>query len=164
MTRHSLIKRRDQALGEAYWAKRKGEDQRAERMIRKAIETSERILTGDYVPELNERGNRVFRHFRPQRGRYYYDLRLKSEQGWKQFDTEQDFNGFGVWVNERKRMTLCYCEGDVTLVTCPDLQHFKAELADAERFYGAPPPCAVGIDRDGTVTRYYDDRPTAAAL
>jgi hypothetical protein len=132
---------------------------------------------------LNERGNEIYRDVeadqkvgdpRPDRwasteafcerdeaGRYYYDFTLLTQaKGWKQFDTWQDAWYFGVWVNVAQRMTFCYAEGDRTLVICPTAESFRAELADAASFYGDPPPAAIGIDADGTVTNFYDPRPT----
>ena len=51
-------------------------------------------------------------------------------------DTDQDAHYFGAWVNKQKRLTLTYCEGDWTLVVCPDADHYNAEVSDMIRFYG----------------------------
>lgn len=40
-----------------------------------------------------------------------------------------------VLICPQHRLTLTYCEGDVSLVWCPTRQHFFAELQDAHRFY-----------------------------
>jgi hypothetical protein len=129
-----------------------------------------RVLMRTAPPEVNGRGNQIYRNEDADRmiggggrgaERYIYDFKLCTpELGWKQFDTHQDASYFGVWVNIQQRMTFAYCEGDRTLVVCPDDDHLRAELKDAEEFYGAPPPMAIGFDMDGTRTEYYDTRPT----
>jgi hypothetical protein len=43
-----------------------------------------------------------------------------------------------VWVDPFRREVLTYCEGDVTLVTCPTEESYMAELDDAASFYGHP--------------------------
>jgi hypothetical protein len=117
--------------------------------------------------EVNVRGNEIYRNedadaklgVRRGDSRYFYDF--GKLQSWKQFDTEQDASYFGVWVDVPGRRTFTYCEGDRTLVVCPTLESFRAELKDAEEFYGAPPPMAIGFDANGARTDYYDTRPVA---
>lgn len=114
----------------------------------------------------NERGNLV-RDLTPRRisgTRYQFDEMLAwpgaKYTGWAQYDTDQDAEYFGVWVNVEKRMTLTYAEGDVTLVYCPTVESFRAEMKDAARFYGPPPPAFIVIDRDAkSITNVYDRRP-----
>jgi hypothetical protein len=118
------------------------------------------------MPETNERGNAIYRDFEADRklgihrgeDRYYYDF--EALKGWRQFDTSQDAWYFGVWVNICERMTFTYAEGDRTLVICPTLESFKAELANAAEFYGPPPAAVRAIGQDGSVTEYIDSRPT----
>ena len=115
---------------------------------------------------LNERGNSVYRDGEADtflegssEDRYGYDFNLCSaEKGWKQFYTDQDAWYFGVWVHLGKRMIFTYCEGDRILTVCPTIDSFRAELADAEGFYGAPPP-AFTIINDGKITEVFDTRP-----
>lgn len=127
-----------------------------------------KIRRKDCAPELNERGNTIIRFFRQNAERYHWDFGPCSEKyGWKQFDTTQDAWYFGVWVHVQKRLTFTYAEGDCILVICPDQLHLKAELDDAERVYGAPPPFAItadGFDEPGKLKNpvaYYDERPKA---
>lgn len=119
--------------------------------------------------EINSRGNTIWRQEEADkrmgggyRGceRYLYDFKLCKPPEWKQFDTHQDAHYFGFWVNIEKRLTFTYCEGDRTLVECPDVEHLRAELADAVEFYGDPPPMAIGFDMQGNRTEYYDTRPS----
>lgn len=90
--------------------------------------------------------------------RYAFDAVLTERAGWIQYDTRQDASYFGVWVNQAKRCTFTYCEGDMTFVQCPTLDSFRAELADMAEFYGPPPPSAVAIDADGVRTNYFDPK------
>jgi len=105
----------------------------------------------------NERGNILHRLFSPSE-RYVIDFaETFKADGWEQYDTDQDAPYFGVWVNRRKLMTLNYAEGDWTLVTCPGSEHFDAEIADANEFYGEGFICKV-IDDNGDMTIYCQDR------
>lgn len=56
-------------------------------------------------------------------------------EGWRQFTTDQDAHYFGFWVNPSKLQTLCYAEGDWTLVSCADAEHYNAEILCACEFY-----------------------------
>jgi len=113
-------------------------------------------------PDENERGNKVYRLHIGSGERYDFDFEICTPaEGWKQYDTSQDAWYFGVWVHVEKRLTVTYAEGDVTVVVCPTLETFRAELADAEEFYGDPPPAFKVIDADGKITHYFDERPTA---
>ncbi len=124
----------------------------------KLIELAQRV-----EPDENSRGNLVHR-MRAGEDRYRFDFReCTPAAGWKQYDTEQDAWYFGVWVHVEKRMTVTYSEGDLTVVVCPTLETFRAELEDAAEFYGDPPPAFTTIGDDGVVTRYFDERPTCAA-
>ncbi len=118
------------------------------------------------MTETNERGNAIYRNYdadkqlgiRRGEDRYFYDF--EALPGWKQYDTRQDASYFGMWVNIPQRMTFTYCEGDRTLVVCPTLESFQAELADAAQFYGDPSAAAVAYGQDGQAIKYYDERPT----
>ena len=110
---------------------------------------------------VNDQGNTVYRSFMDS-DRYYFDVGLcKPAYAWKQYDTKQDAHYFGVWVQVEERQVFSYVEGDLSLVVCPTLESFKSELACMEKFYGPPPPMAVALSDDGTITKYYDTRPTA---
>jgi len=165
-----------EAYGSWYWAnahKNKPEGfaygkTKAERVALILSIRKHRVLMRTAPPEVNDRGNEVYRQEAadaylgiPRCGeRYGYDFKYLRPPDWKQFDTHQDASYFGMWVNIEKRMTFTYCEGDRTLVVCPDAEHLRAELKDAEEFYGPPPPMAIAIDADGKRTDYYDTRPT----
>ena len=81
-----------------------------------------------------------------------------NSEGWEQYDTDQDAPYFGVWVNRTKFLTLTYAEGDWTLVVCPDIEHYNAEIGDANDFYDEG-RIALVIDADsGVATSYHQDR------
>lgn len=84
----------------------------------------------------NVRGNVVHRlHF--SSSRYPIDSAdTFCAEGWEQFDTDQDAEYFGFWVNTRERLTLTYAEGDWHLVVCPTRETYLAEIQDAIRIYG----------------------------
>lgn len=112
----------------------------------------------------NERGNRVSSfHAGPASAiedRYIFDFEIcPLSDGWRQYDTTRDAPYFGVWVHLGKLAVVTYAEGDVSVVRCPDVPHLRAELESMASFYGDPPPAAIAIDADGTVTEYYDRRP-----
>jgi hypothetical protein len=84
----------------------------------------------------NERGNTIYRAFLPSE-RYRIDFADDfTAEGWLQFDTDQDAEYFGVWVNPVSFRTLTYAEGDWSIVECHDAGHYNSEVADAIRFYG----------------------------
>lgn len=111
------------------------------------------VLSRSFV---NGRGNLVQAgHWHADR--YAFDF-SRYRKGWRQFDTDQDAWYYGFWTNRARLQTFSYCEGDVTLVTCPTPAHYNAEIMDACRFH-APSPAFIGIDPDtGTVTHYFEDR------
>ena len=159
------------AYGNWYWIKRDKATTKAER-VKEILEYRKyRALQRTAPVETNGRGNEIYRDedadkmIGKRRGedRYYYDFEALGKD-WKQYDTKQDASYFGVWVNVAERKTFTYAEGDRTLVVCPTPESFAAELADAERFYGDPPPMAISFDMDGTRAEYYDVRPAVEAV
>lgn len=63
--------------------------------------------------EINKFGNIIERNFILSGNRYRYDFqKCKAEDGWKQFDTNQDAWYFGIWCNQKKLQIMCYVEGD----------------------------------------------------
>ena len=93
--------------------------------------------------------------------RYKFDFDLcKPEDGWHQFDTNQDASYFGIWVNVEERAVVTFADGDLSVVVCEDDDHMRAELASMVKFYGSAPPAFIVIDEDGSRTDYYTDRPS----
>ncbi len=115
--------------------------------------------------DLNDRGNVVTSAFIEGANRYFFDERVtRGGAGWQQWDTSQDASYFGIWVHRDLRQILTFAEGDITVVECPDDAGFKAEIESMERCYGEAPPAATGIDEDGSITKYYTGRLSAASL
>lgn len=115
--------------------------------------------------DTNERGNLVTSAFTDGLNRYFFDDRVKrGGAGWQQWDTSQDASYFGVWVHRDLRQVLTFAEGDITIVECPDDEHFKAEIESMERCYGEAPPAATAYGPDGSVTHVYSSRLSAASL
>lgn len=122
----------------------------------------DRLFGGKEVTP-NARDNEIRRAFMPSE-RYVIDFADDfAAEGWEQFDTDQDAHYFGVWMNKGGRQTLTYAEGDWTLVTCPDWDHYRAEVEDAIRFHGEGFIAKViDVDRGpgipNLVTTYQQDR------
>lgn len=111
---------------------------------------------------VNERGNEIEEiGLFPDTDRYQFDFDLCSpDKGWRQYDTDQDASYFGIWVNLKRRIIMSFVEGDVSRTICPTQESFCLELAHMHEFYGPPPAAATAIGNDGSVTKYYDTRPT----
>ncbi len=112
---------------------------------------------------VNDRGARVFDLGNRQNvERYAFDFDMcSSSHGWEQYDTSQDAPYFGTWAHERWRLVVTFCEGDLSLVSCPTGDAYRRELASMAETYGDAPHYATAIDMDeGTVTRLYAERPT----
>jgi hypothetical protein len=75
----------------------------------------------------------------------------------EQYDTNQDACYFGVWVNKKTLQIRTYAEGDITLVTCPDAEHFNAEIKSMNEFYSEG-FITKTIDESGEMTVYRQDR------
>lgn len=105
----------------------------------------------------NGRGNQCIRLFCPAE-RYLIDFAEDfTAEGWQQFDTDQDAHYFGVWCNPQSFRTLTYAEGDWTLVECPDVEHYNAEMQDCINFYGEG-RIALVIEQSGRTVEYRQDR------
>ncbi len=115
-----------------------------------------RLFT-DTETETNKRGNAVKR-INFSANRYIIDFAddFRAE-GWEQFDTDQDAEYFGFWINKATRQTLTYCEGDWIFVQCPDDARFNAEIEDAIRFFGEG-FIAMALEANGAKTTYRQSR------
>ena len=173
MNRTEAIQKKNELLAIIYWHNRGTfPKDNIEEVKRECKEILHKLIHNEYPKQVNERGNFIERGFKPNTERYYYDFeKLKRVDGWEQYDTRQDAWYFGVWVNATRREIFTFAEGDTTLVTCPTLESFRAELAEMEKFYGPPPPAFIACDGiglangkivpEGNVTLFFDKRPTA---
>lgn len=108
----------------------------------------------------NKNGCTVTGTFHPECDRYQFDMkRCAAEDGWEQYDTDQDAHYFGVWVRRSTRETVTYAEGDITHVEAPTDEAFAAELAGMAEFYGPPPPAFRVITGEGQLVEVVGARP-----
>lgn len=119
-----------------------------------------KILRGCDVERTSAEGGQIRELFLPG-DRYVIDFSGMLRGDWQQYDTHQDAPYFGQWVNRVTRETLCYAEGDWSLVTYPDAESYTAALASMAAFYGSPPPAFTVIDLDAnTITHHTQERPS----
>lgn len=146
------------------WHKSLSEDERKDRLS--AHEKEFRPVRDVYS---NDQGNTVVHRHRSA-DRYVFDFDADFRKaGWLQFDTNQDAWYYGVWANPRLLRTLSYCEGDVYLVVCPDVEHYNAEIRALCDFHGegfqmiacdmdAAQSLLLGGQPKGQATVYRQDR------
>ena len=60
-------------------------------------------------------------------------------------------------MNKKTLQIRTYAEGDITLTTCTDVEHFDAEIKAINEFYGEG-FIAKTIDESGQMTVYRQDR------
>jgi hypothetical protein len=121
----------------------------------KALEKFMKLQKKDNL--LNENGCEIHRVFMDDE-RYTVDFASDfTAEGWEQYDTDQDAPYFGVWINQKKLLTLTYCEGDWSFVVCPNADAFNAEIQKMNTFYGSGFIAKV-IDTDGSMTVLEQDR------
>ncbi len=74
----------------------------------------------------------VTRSFAPG-DRYTYDFgKCSASKGYAQVDTGQDASYYGTWANPTTFTTVCYCEGDVTVVQLDTPAEFHMELMEVK--------------------------------
>ena len=94
-----------------------------------------------------------------ERERYHYDNTLKACDGWFQYDTDQDFRCYGIWVNPKKMEIIEFVEGEYTHYQCENLAIFSNEIKSKDEFHGPPPAVATVIHDGGHVEEIYAKRP-----
>ena len=68
--------------------------------------------------------------------RYVFDFKYcKSSDGYAQLDTKEDAHYFGNWVNFKSLELITYCEGDLTVVKCDNVEEFKQQLLKVVSWY-----------------------------
>ena len=102
-----------------------------------------------------------WRGFWPGSERYFFDFNICThENGWVQYDTDQDASYFGIWVHMKERAICTYAEGDLYLVVHASEDSFRGGLKELADFHGDPPPAFVVIDGNtGSVTEIFTERP-----
>ena len=106
---------------------------------------SRRPKAGRIPFELTVTGCRIDRSSH-QADRYYYDRTL-LDQGWQQYDTEEDAWYFGIWINTERLETFTYAEGDTHHVIAPNVEAFRAELARLYRHHPCKPQRLSALTR-----------------
>lgn len=100
-----------------------------------------RLKNGLIDYEKNERGNVIERHFYSDYdgchgSGFIYEKYVKSIQpeGWRHYGTRQDSEYYRIWYNVQLLTTVSYCEGDITIVRCTDIDSFMEEVIDLQEF------------------------------
>lgn len=116
----------------------------------------------DSSPRMTSEGNPIYDlGLLPNTERYTFDFKLcKSEDGWQQYDTNQDAWYYGIWVHIEGRLIVTFCEGELSVVHCENDARLKEHLDSMAKFHGDPPPAFKVINEDGSVSLFYDERPT----
>ncbi len=69
--------------------------------------------------------------------RYAFDCgECSPDKGFAQFDTREDANYYGQWVNPHVLKFVSYAEGDVTRQTCETDEEFVGLVRQAADFHG----------------------------
>ena len=107
---------------------------------------------------LDTHGNEIIRSFDGGTDRYAFDFdHCTAEDGWLQFDTNEDAHYFGIWVHKEKQQIVQYMEGDISQTQCASAETFNAAIADMCAAYSKAAHIRT-ISEDGTYTKYYQDR------
>ena len=78
--------------------------------------------------------------------RYIFDYDICSfKKGFAQIDTTEDASYFGNWVNFKSLELVTYCEGDLTINQCENIEEFKNQLLKVVSWYKAN-KSFIGID------------------
>ncbi len=85
------------------------------------------------IGTLNRQGNWMVKEFHGMRETEYYYMKL--DDNWYPYNTWQDADYFGIWVNDKTWQVLTFAEGDEWLVSCASQQRFWNELHSMDRFY-----------------------------
>ena len=116
------------------------------------------IELGEKDNHPNPQGNTVHRFFLSAE-RYLIDFATNFRaEGWQQYDTDQDAHYFGVWFNHKSLRVLSYAEGDWTLVSCLDAEHFNAEIEALNEFHLDGFAFKTIDTETGQVTTYVQNR------
>ena len=68
--------------------------------------------------------------------RYTFDYDICNyKKGFAQIDTNEDFAYFGNWVNFKSLELITYCEGDITINKCDNVEEFKKQLLEVVTWY-----------------------------
>ena len=88
--------------------------------------------------------------------RYIFDNDICNfKKGFAQIDTTDDASYFGNWVNFKSLELISYCEGDLTIIKCENIEEFKKQLSKVvnwhkknKSFIGIDLMCSDEIKKD----------------
>ena len=68
--------------------------------------------------------------------RYIFDWNYCNfKKGFAQIDTTEDASYFGNWINFKSLELITYCEGDLTVIKCENIEEFKNQLLKVVSWY-----------------------------
>tara|TARA_Y100000114_G_scaffold44776_1_gene40430 strand:- start:505 stop:861 length:357 start_codon:yes stop_codon:yes gene_type:complete len=68
--------------------------------------------------------------------RYVFDFNYCSfKKGFAQLQTTEDAHYLGNWVNFKSLELITYCEGDITINKCDNVEEFKKQLFKVVSWY-----------------------------
>ena len=68
--------------------------------------------------------------------RFIFDFNYcHFKKGYAQLDTTEDAHYFGNWVNFKSLELITYCEGDLTVIKCENIEEFKNQLLKVVSWY-----------------------------
>ena len=82
----------------------------------------------------NSRGNNCEVKRFESRNTDYYDQKFQNTN-WERFDTINDTSNFGVWINSSQLKVIVFEKGEEKLISCKNLESFRAELAELRALY-----------------------------
>ena len=91
-----------------------------------------------YPPEYNEQGNIVRRSFHENvdgdHDAHWIMEKILDKGNWMLYPSRQDAYYFQTWYSFDLLQVACYAEGDLTVTTCQDIDHFMAEMRELENW------------------------------
>jgi len=98
--------------------------------LKKLLEHNKKEIDGKF--RVNERGNLYIFGFFPAD---LYEL-CPYEKGWRQVETKQDSDNFGIRIHKGMKQIMHQVEGSLTLIVCSSEYSFHKELKYMSDFYG----------------------------
>ena len=115
--------------------------------IKSILATLQGLGPVSYETESAKAGCTIRRAFRVG-SRHVVDRAPDFEaEGWQQFDTSEDADHFGIWLNPRHRVVLTFADGYWTLESCPSAEHYREAVGRLCKYFDAGrSPRMLGAD------------------
>lgn len=108
---------------------------------------------------LDKHRGTVTTRWKDDTGRYIIDFADDfAKEGWLQYDTAQDAEYFGLWVNKKNKQILKYCEGDWTLHEYRTVEKFNLNMQSLNNYYAEGMSFAAIDTEKRVVTVHRQDR------